>query len=75
MKKLKFACLGLLCASCATILTPKATTYQKTKPAQGQPQREIRAGYLVLDILFGIIPVAVDFGTAKIYKPEPSKKK
>jgi hypothetical protein len=65
--------VALILSSCATILTPKATAYQTTKPAKGQPQRQIRVGYLIADILLGVVPVAVDFGTGKIYKPSPLK--
>jgi hypothetical protein len=72
MKKIIPALLvAILFSSCATILTPKATAYQKTKPLPGHPQRQIRVGYLIVDILLGVVPVAVDFGTSKIYKPSP----
>jgi hypothetical protein len=63
-------CATLTFSSCATILGGKITTAQKTKPAPGQPQRQVRAGYLIADIIFGLIPLAVDFGTAAIYKPK-----
>jgi len=72
MKKLKLITLSLLVAitlsSCATILGGKVTTCQRTKPLPGQPQREIRVGYLILDILFSPVWI-VDFATGAIYKP------
>jgi len=47
----------------------KADECQRTKPAPGQPQREVRVGYLILDILFLGIPfTAVDFITAESTK-------
>jgi len=77
MKKLKNGILGILLAvvllfntSCATILLQgKATTCQKTKPAPGQPQREVRVGYLIADLLLFWPFVFIDFATAEIYKP------
>ena len=29
----------------------KVTTYQKTKPAEGQPQRDVRVGALIADVI------------------------
>lgn len=56
--------------SCATILGGQVTECQRTKPAQGQPSREVRTGYLIADILlFGVPFTAVDFITGAIYKP------
>lgn len=77
MYKLRQAiALGLVAASlssCATILGGPITTYQKTKPAAGQPQREVRVGALVADILLtGIIGTGIDFATGAIYKPQPT---
>ena len=74
MKKIKVCALILITAfmlnSCATILVAgPADKCQRTKPGPGQPQREVRVGYLILDILFLGIPfTAVDFITAEIYK-------
>jgi hypothetical protein len=74
MKKVKVFTLVLFAAlmlnSCATILVAgKADECQRTKPLPGQPQREVRVGYLILDILFLGIPfTAVDFITAEIYR-------
>jgi PBP1b-binding outer membrane lipoprotein LpoB len=74
MKRIKIftvICLiALALSSCATVLGGKITTCQRTKPASGQPAREIRAGYLILDILLLGVPfTVVDFVTHAIYKP------
>jgi PBP1b-binding outer membrane lipoprotein LpoB len=74
MNKVKGYALILLAAlmlnSCATILVAgKADECQRTKPAPGQPQREVRVGYLILDILLLGLPFTiVDFATGEIYK-------
>lgn len=69
------AALLLLNTSCATVLGGPVNDYQTTKPAPGEPQREIRVGALIADfILWGPIGVAVDFATGAIYKPAPSVK-
>jgi hypothetical protein len=73
MKLIYFLVACFLFSSCASALNPEpATAYQKRKPAYGQPRRELRIGYVVLDVVFGIVPLAVDFATAKIYKPSPA---
>ncbi len=59
-------------SSCATVFGGKVTEYQKTKPADGQPQREIRVGALVADILLFWPGAAIDFATGAIYKPQPT---
>jgi hypothetical protein len=63
-----FIVLLFLVSSCATILGGQVTECQRTKPLPGKPQREIRAGYLILDIIFTPVWI-VDFVTAAIYKP------
>jgi magnesium-transporting ATPase (P-type) len=64
----------ILSSSCATILGGSRTTYQVTKPKDGEPQRQIRAGYLIADVLLtGVLGVIIDFATGAIYKPEPVK--
>ena len=78
MKKFKFmfsvSLLVIALSSCATILGGKTNSYQKTKPVNGQPQRQVRVGYLVADaILSGPLGVAIDFVTGAIYKPEPKR--
>lgn len=57
-------------SSCATVFGGKVTQYQKTKPAPGQPQREVRVGALIADILLFWPGAAIDFATGAIYKPE-----
>ena len=61
-------------SGCATVFGGKVTEYQKTKPAAGEPQREIRVGALVADILLFWPGAAIDFATGAIYKPKPSTK-
>lgn len=46
------------------------SSYQKTKPAAGQPPRKLRVGALVADILLFWPGTIVDFATGAIYKPE-----
>lgn len=57
-------------SSCATVFGGKVTAYQKTKPAEGQPQRDVRVGALIADILLFWPGTIVDFATGAIYKPE-----
>ncbi|WP_199200209.1 hypothetical protein [Adhaeribacter arboris] len=57
-------------SSCATVFGGKVTQYQKTRPADGQPQREIRVGALVADVLLFWPGLAIDFATGAIYKPQ-----
>ena len=78
MKKSKIQILAFLfllvviLPSCATILGGPVSACQRTKPAAGQPSREIRVGYLIADILFTPVWI-VDFATGAIYKPCPNK--
>jgi hypothetical protein len=72
MKKTLFllaltACV--VCTSCATIVYGKASACQKTKPAAGQPARDIRVAPLIADCCLGFVWLAVDFGTGAIYQP------
>ena len=60
-------------SSCATVFGGSVSTYQKTKPAPGQPQRDVRVGALVADILLFWPGTIVDFATGAIYKPEGKK--
>ena len=79
MRKLKhalfilIACVSL--SSCATLFGGKVTEYQKTKPAPGEPQRELRIGALVADVLLFWPSLAVDFATGAIYKPKAATTK
>lgn len=67
--------MGSAMSGCATILGGPITAYQKTKPVAGQPQRELRVGALVADILLtGVLGTAIDFATGAIYKPAPTGK-
>lgn len=66
---------GLLLAgslsSCATVFGGRVTDAQKRKPMPGEPQRRVRAGALIADImLFPLISIPVDFATGAIYKPK-----
>jgi hypothetical protein len=70
----KSAALMLVAASvssCATVFGGRVSEYQRTKPAAGQPQRPVRAGALIADILLFWPGAIVDFATGAIYKPEP----
>ena len=57
-------------SSCATVFGGPVSSYQKTKPAAGQPQRDVRVGALICDILLFPLGLIVDFATGAIYKPE-----
>jgi hypothetical protein len=82
MKKIKtriFALLFLIMfilPSCATVIysSQGISKCQKTKPAKGQPAREIRVLALVADILWcAPVFVPIDFITRAIYKPCTNK--
>lgn len=79
MKKLKNTLFILVvCASlssCATVFGGKVTNYQKVKPNPGQPQREVRVGALIADIILFWPGTIVDFATGAIYKPEAATTK
>ncbi|TXD75753.1 hypothetical protein ESW18_19365 [Algoriphagus ratkowskyi] len=57
-------------SSCATVFGGKVSEYQRTKPKAGEPQREVRVGALIADIILFLPGVIVDFATGAIYKPE-----
>lgn len=61
----------LSATSCATMLGGNITEYQTTKPAPGEPQREIRVGALVADLFLFWPGAVIDFATGAIYKPYP----
>ena len=74
MKKVLLNLVGVLLiaatlSSCATVFGGKVSTCQKTKPAVGQPSRNVRVGALVADILLFWPGAIVDFATGAIYKP------
>jgi hypothetical protein len=79
MKKVTTLIMGLLLLvivllpSCATVFCGPVSSCQRTKPAAGEPQRAVRAGALVLDILLFWPGAIIDFATAAIYKPCTSK--
>lgn len=62
--------LTISMTSCATLFGGRVTEYQKTRPAAGEPQREIRVGALIADVLLFWPSLAVDFATGAIYKPQ-----
>ena len=74
MKKiLSTAAVIVLCMAvtgCATVFGGQVTAYQKTKPGPGEPQREVRVGALIADILLFWPGTIIDFATGAIYKPE-----
>lgn len=74
MKKVtKLVAIGIIAltmTNCATVFGGKVTEYQKTKPQPGEPQREVRVGALVADILLFWPGAIVDFATGAIYKPQ-----
>ncbi len=57
-------------SSCATVFGGRVTEYQRTRPAAGQPQREIRAGALIADVVLFWPGAVVDFITGAIYRPK-----
>jgi len=58
-------------SSCATVFGGAINSYQKTKPAAGEPQRDIRVAALITDIILFPLGTIVDFATGAIYKPAP----
>lgn len=60
-------------SSCATVFGGPQTAYQKTPPLPGEPQREIRVGALVADIILFWPGAVIDFATGAIYRPAPRK--
>ncbi|MBN2639940.1 MAG: hypothetical protein JXR65_12730 [Bacteroidales bacterium] len=72
LKTIAVITLALSITSCATLFGGEVTPYQKTKPAPGQPQREVRVGFLIADIVVFPLSLVVDFATGAIYKPVPA---
>ena len=74
MKKMKtviaMGLAAIMLSSCATVFGGKVTAHQKTKPAAGEQQREIRVGALIADVLLFWPGAIVDFATGAIYKPK-----
>lgn len=73
MKKMKsviaIGLVAIMMSSCATVFGGKVTAQQKTKPAAGEQQREVRVVALIADILLFAPALIVDFATGAIYKP------
>ena len=61
---------AIMLSSCATIFGGPVSTYQKTKPGPGEPQREVRVIALIADIILFTPAVIVDFATGAIYRPK-----
>lgn len=74
MKKMKkliaVGFIALMLSSCATVFGGPVTAHQKTKPAPGEPQRDVRVVALIADILLFAPGLIVDFATGAIYKPK-----
>ena len=69
----KIVAIGLIAimfSSCATVFGGPVTQYQKIKPGPGEPQREVRVGALIADIILFWPGTIVDFATGAIYKPQ-----
>ena len=64
--------VAIMLSSCATVFGGKVTAHQKTKPAAGEQQRQVRVGALIVDLLFFWPGAIVDFATGAIYKPKKS---
>ncbi len=64
------SCVSVL-SGCATVFGGPRTSYQVTKPLDGQPQRQVRVGALIADIILFWPGTIVDFATGAIYKPAP----
>ena len=56
--------------SCATVFGGRVTEAQKRKPIPGEPQRQVRTGALIADIILFWPGTLVDFATGAIYKPQ-----
>lgn len=61
----------IILSGCATVFGGPRTSYQVTKPFDGQPQRQVRVGALIADIILFRPSTIVDFATGAIYKPAP----
>ena len=68
LKYFLVAILAFQLTGCATVLGGPITAAQKTKPAPGQQQREVRVGWLIADIILLLPGLIVDFATGAIYK-------
>ncbi len=66
--------VSMLSTSCATVFGGRVNSYQRTKPKDGEPQRRVRVGALIADIVLFVPGLIVDFATGAIYKPTPEVK-
>ncbi|HEV7350235.1 hypothetical protein [Telluribacter sp.] len=77
MKKVIYSALvigfSFSMTSCATLFGGKVADCQRIKPKEGQPQRQVRVGALVADILLFAPAAIIDFATGAIYKPCATK--
>ena len=55
--------------SCATVFGGKVSECQRTKPATGEPARQVRVGALIANIILFAPGLIVDFATGAAYKP------
>lgn len=69
MRFMAMVIIVALFSSCATIFGGAVSDCQKTKPAPGQPARELRVVALIADIVIFWPAAIVDFATNAIYKP------
>lgn len=58
----------MITSSCATVFGGPVTASQKRKPAPGEPQRDVKVGFLIADIILFAPSLIVDFATGAIYK-------
>jgi hypothetical protein len=73
MKKLLIVILaGTMLSGCATITNGHITDCQKTKPAPGQPCRQVKIWAIIFDGPIGLI---IDFADGAIYKKSSCDKK
>ena len=61
--------LALSMSNCATILGGPISHSQLTKPLPGQPQRQIKVGWFIADLVLFVPGLIVDFATGAIYRP------
>lgn len=77
MKKIRnfiaYCFITIMLSSCATLFGGPVSDYQKTKPANGEPTRQIRVVALVADVILFWPSIIVDFATGAIYKPQKNE--
>ncbi len=75
LKIVSIALIVTSLSSCATVFGGRVSECQRTKPAAGQPARQIRPVALIADIILFWPVTIVDFATGAIYAPCESQKK